>query len=221
MRVAAFRVVLRTRCDLIQSDERFGQKFRARLRKAVEQLAGSLACADRRLAGQQHIAGVQSLRHQHGGNAGFLIACDDRPLNRRRAAPARQERAVDVDAAARRNVEHGLRQQLAVGNDDDDLGSKLTQARLLLLFFERIRLKDRDAVRESKLLDRRRGQDLLAALRLIRLRVDRRDLMTGVQKRLKARYGKIRRAHENNAHYFSPSCGISTSTYSSTFSMNR
>ena len=128
---------------------------------------------------------------------------------------------MDVDAAARRNVEHGLRQQLAVGNDDDDLGRQLTQTRLLVLVFERIRLKDRDAVREGKLLDRRRGQDLLAALRLVRLRVDRRDLMSSVQKRLKARHREIRRAHENNAHYSSPSCGISTSTYSSTFSMNR
>ena len=129
---------------------------------------------------------------------------------------------MDVDAAARRNVEHGLRQQLAIGNDDDDLGSKLTQTRLLLLFFERIRLKDRDAVREGQLLDRGRGQNLLAALRLIRLRVDRRDLMTGVQKRLKARYGEIRRTHENDPHYSSsPSCICSRSTYSSTFSMNR
>ena len=95
------------------------------------------------------------------------------------------------------------------------------QTRLLLLFFERIRLKDRNVMLKRQLLDRGRGQDLLAALRLVRLRVDRRDLMSGVQKRLKARYGEIRRTHENNAHYSSPSCGISTSTYSSTFSMNR
>ena len=49
-----------------------------------------------------------------------------------------------------------------------------------------------------------------------------RNLMSGVQKRLKARYGEIRRTHENDPHYSSsPSCICSTSTYSSTFSMNR
>ena len=221
MRVAAFRVVLRTRGDFGEFFERFGQKLRARLRQTVEQLARGFACADRRFICQQHIAGVQTLRHLHGGDARLFVACDDRPLNGGRAAPARQKRAVDVDAAVRRNVEHRLGQQLAVGDNDNDLGRQLAQACLLVLVFEGSRLIDRNVMLKRQLLDRGRGQNLLAALRLVRLRVDRRDLMTGIEQRLKARHREIRRAHENNAHYSSPSCGISTSTYSSTFSMNR
>jgi hypothetical protein len=43
------------------------------------------------------------------------VAGLDGAMDRRRAAPARQQRGVDVDAAAARQVEHGLRQDQAVG----------------------------------------------------------------------------------------------------------
>ena len=57
----------------------------------------------------------------------------------------------------------------------------------------------RDAVLLRQHLDRRRGQHLLAALRLIRLGVRRAHLVSRADERLQARHGEIRRAHEDDA----------------------
>ena len=70
---------------------------------------------------------------------------------------------MHVDAAVRRNIEHRLGQQLAVGHHDDDLGCQRTQTRLLIPHFERVRLKDRDIMRERQRFHRRRSENLLAA----------------------------------------------------------
>ena len=43
-------------------------------------------------------------------------------LDRRRAAPARQQRGVQVEAAVARRVEDRLRQDQPVGDDDRDVG---------------------------------------------------------------------------------------------------
>ena len=157
MGVAALCIVLRPRCDVIQFDERFGQKFRTGLCQTVEQLTGGFGFADRGFVRQQHIAGIQTLGHLHGGNTRLFVARDNRPLDRRGTAPARQQRTMHVDAAVRRNIEHRLGQQLAVGHHDDDLGCQRAQTRLLVLIFERIRLKDRDIMRERQRFHRRRG----------------------------------------------------------------
>ena len=55
--------------------------------------------ADGMAALEQHRAGVEALIELHDGHAGFGIAREDRALDRRGAAPARQQRAVDVHAA--------------------------------------------------------------------------------------------------------------------------
>ena len=121
MRVAALAVVLRAGRDAVQFGERAHQKFRACQREPVEQLACGLPRADFGLIGQQHVARIQAFGHLHGGHAGLLVARDHRPLDRRRTAPARQQRAVHVDAPARRDVEHRFWQQLAVRHDDDGI----------------------------------------------------------------------------------------------------
>ena len=221
MGVAALRIVLRTRRDLIQFDERFGQKFRTGQGQTVKKFACGLLLTDLGLVSQQHIAGVQTFRHLHGGNACHFVARDDRPLNRSGAAPARQQRAVHVDAAVRRNVEHCLRQQLAVRHNNNDFRCQLAQTRLLVLIFEGIRLKNRDIMLQCERFHRRCGENLLASLRLIRLGVHGADVMSGVDERLQARHGEVRRAHEYDAHYSSPPCIASGSMYSSTFSVNR
>ena len=65
-------------------------------------------------------------------------------------------------------------------------------------------LEDRGAVRECDFLDRRCGQDLLAAHRLIPAGVNAADLMSGRVKRFQTLGGDIRRSHEQNAHYWFP-----------------
>ena len=62
-------------------------------------------------------------------DAGLGIAVDHRPLDRRGAAILRQQRRVHVDAAARQRLEHGLRQDLAVRDDDRELGARSRAAR--------------------------------------------------------------------------------------------
>ena len=125
----------------------------------------------------------------------------------------------------RRNVKHRLGQQLAVCHYDDNLGCQLTQTRLLVLIFEGIRLENRNIMRECERFHRRCSENLLAALRLIRLGVHGADVMSGIDERLQARHGRhgeVRRAHEYDTHYSSsPPCIASGSIYSSTFSVNR
>ena len=194
-----------------------GQKFRTGLCQTVKKFTCGLLLTDLGLISEQ-----QTLRHLHGGNACHFIARDDRPLNRSGAAPARQQRTVHVDAAVRRNVKHRLGQQLAVCHYDDNLGCQLAQTRLLVLIFEGIRLENRNIMLECERFHRRCRENLLAALRLIRLRVHRADIMSGVDERLQARHGEVRRAHEYDTHYSSsPPCIASGSIYSSTFSVNR
>ena len=50
------------------------------------------------------------------------VAGHDGALDRRGAAPARQLRGVQVEAAEARRLEHGRRQDQAVGDDDGDVG---------------------------------------------------------------------------------------------------
>ena len=52
-------------------------------------------------------AGVHAFVELHDRDAGLGLAVDHRPLDRRGAAILRQERGVDVDAAARQRIEHG------------------------------------------------------------------------------------------------------------------
>ena len=43
-------------------------------------------------------------------------------LDRRRAAPARQQRGVEIEAAEPRRLEDRLRQDQSIGDDDRDIG---------------------------------------------------------------------------------------------------
>ena len=65
----------------------------------------------------EHRPGVQAGLDAERGRAGDLVAVQDGVLHRRRAAPGRQQREVQVDPAVRRHVERGRRQQRAVGDD--------------------------------------------------------------------------------------------------------
>ena len=65
---------------------------------------------------------VQPFAHLHDLDAGLAVAGHDGALDRRGAAPARQQRGVDVDAAEPRRLENGLGQDQAIGDDDGDIG---------------------------------------------------------------------------------------------------
>ena len=71
---------------------------------------------------QQDVAGVEAGVDAHGGDAGDGFAVRDRPLNRRGAAIFREQRGVQVDVAEWREIEHPLRNDAAVADDDDGVG---------------------------------------------------------------------------------------------------
>ena len=98
-------------------------------------------------------------------DAGLGVAGLDRALDRRRAAPARQQRGVDVEAAAARgSVQHPRRQDQAVGGDHQHVGRAPRAAppapprhrRRTAVQAQPARLRHRQAVLEGERLDRRR-----------------------------------------------------------------
>jgi hypothetical protein len=54
-----------------------------------------------------HRTGVETGVHLHDAHSGALVTREQGALDRRRPAPARQQGGVDVDAAERRQLEHG------------------------------------------------------------------------------------------------------------------
>jgi hypothetical protein len=184
--------------------DRVDQGGGAQRRQSREQLAGGLGRADRRRPGQEDRAGVHADVELHDGHASLGATVEDRPLDRRSAAVGRQERAVDVDAAARERVEDGGRQDLAVGHDHAELGAGGRQRGRDVRVPDRARLQDRQAVSLGAALDRRRGHRPAPPGRLVGLGHDQRDLVAGRQHRLEARHREVRRAHEHQPHAASP-----------------
>ena len=111
MRVTGFAVVLRLtgKRAFRHPPDGIAKQRGGILRQTAEQLPGGFAFADCSLALGKHRAGVQSLVHLHDGNAGFPVPGNHRPLDRGRAAPAGQQRAVRVDAAQPGIIQHIFR----------------------------------------------------------------------------------------------------------------
>jgi len=84
--------------------------------------AGGHIGRDRQLFRHGDGAGVQALLHLHDHDAGFFVAGHDRALDRRGAAPARQQRGVQIEAAEFWRIEHVFRQDQAIGHDHRHIG---------------------------------------------------------------------------------------------------
>ncbi len=129
--------------------QRLDQQVAAQFGELVVERLPGLVGRERDRALAEDRSGIQSGVHLHDGDAGFGISGADHGLNRSSAAPAREQRGMNVDRAVRRDVEHRLRQNLPEGGDDVDIG------RPLLEFFDRfgaaklLRLKDRNARRRA------------------------------------------------------------------------
>ena len=81
------------------------------IRGTVPVLRSGWSCyADYEFAFEQHRAGIEPGFHLHDRHAGNRVAGHDRALDRRRTAPARQQRGMDVDASLPRRIEDRLRQ---------------------------------------------------------------------------------------------------------------
>jgi hypothetical protein len=71
---------------------------------------------------EQDRPGVEPFIHLHDGDASRPVTGEERALDRRGSAPARQERCVHVETAARREREQRRRQDQSIGRDNQRCG---------------------------------------------------------------------------------------------------
>ena len=125
-------------------------------------------------------------------------------MHGRRAAVLRQQRRVHVDHTEPGRGENGIGQNLAVGGDDAQIGSKGGQRVDEAAVFQPLGLQNRHARIERAAFHRRIGCFLPAAPRPIGLRHDADHVMPGAEQRVERRHGKCWRAEKDNAqrHHF-------------------
>ena len=99
------------------------QKGGSDLDQPAAQLSQRLARPDGELGPAVDRAGVQAFLQRHQADAGGLVAGEQRPFNRRRATPARQQREVQVDE--RQPGQRMRFDQLAERDHDRELGADL------------------------------------------------------------------------------------------------
>ena len=102
-RIGRQGVVLRRRYEPTfgQLSKRVDDHSTAELRETIMQGAGGLVGRDGDGLGRQHRSGIEPGIHLHDADAGLRVPREQRPLDRRGAAPSGQQGRVDVDAAIR------------------------------------------------------------------------------------------------------------------------
>ena len=156
------------------------------LREFVVQTGRGVDAGNRQAFGEQHVARIQPSVHLHDGDAGLRIARFDGAVNRRCAAPARQQAGVNIEAAKPRLIQHPLRQDQAISRNDHHLrtcGFDLSfgSSRLigkLAIQAQASGLRHGDAVLQRKLFHGRGLQFHAAPGRAVRLREHQSDLKT-------------------------------------------
>ena len=165
----------------------------------VMQTAAGVVGGDGQRVLEEHVAGVEALIHEHDGDAGLAIAIANGGLDGRGAAMTWKERCVDVQAAERWHVEHRTRQNLAVGDDDGDVGTEGLQFIDGVADFQR--LKNAQAGFFGTHFDLWRREHLLAAHGLVRLRDDADDFVLGcVEQPFQGGKADVSGADEEDAH---------------------
>ena len=182
-----------------QAGDGFDHRFRAERGEPVVQAAAGVRGGNRRAHLEQHRAGVEPCFHLHHGDAALRVAGFHRALDRRGAAPARQQRGVAVDAAQARDIEYRLGQDQAIGDHHHQVRAQGRQLRLGLGIAQALRLHDRQAMLQGQVLHRAGHQFLPAAGRPVRLGVDGDDPMWGVEQGLEMLGGEFRGSGEDDA----------------------
>ena len=141
------------------------------------QAGGGVGLADLNRLRQQDRAGIEAGLHLLDLNPGLSIAGHDGTLDRCRATPARQQGAVQVEAAKTRRIKRTLWQDLPEG--DDNRGIKVE--RLELIEYRIILKADRGGNRNpqhfGQLVHRRFLLRLAAPALARRLGIDAHDLV--------------------------------------------
>ncbi len=180
--------------------QRGAQQRSALLSQAIHQRPARLAGRDRQLCLAQNRPGVHARIHQHDCRAGFHVAGEQRAGHRGRAAVARQEGRVHIEAPVARQIEHGLRQDQAIRGHRDHIRLQRGQRGQRIGLPQRAGLLHRQIVGQGKGLDRRSRRLLPAARRFVRACQHPDHLPTcflPLPQRLQDGQCKRRRPHEN------------------------
>ncbi|MNI18977.1 hypothetical protein D3C73_723980 [compost metagenome] len=188
-----------------QGIQRIHNGFAPCQRQGIVQLRGVSIGGNGHHALKQHVAGIQALIHLHDGHARLRVARFNGALNRRRAAPARQQAGVDVQATQARQVQHPLRQDQAIGGHHHHVGRHLFQQRAGLGGFVGItaiqaqaaRLGDGNAGVQRGLLDRAGRQLQATPGGTVGLGHHQGDLVTRGPQGVESDTGEFRRAGKN------------------------
>ncbi len=173
---------------------------RAQFCQPVVHRLGRVGGRDRRALGQQHGAGVESFVHAHGGDAGLSVSREDGAMDGRRAAPARQQRAVDIDAPQHRRIEKAFGQDVAVGDDHGRVEIERLERLRFVVAPQALGRAHRQAERQRALVHRRAALLLAATGGLGRARVDGDHVVTGVDQRAERRHGEFGSAEKAELH---------------------
>ena len=94
--------------------------------QSVVHRARVVGLGDGHAALQDDAPRVDLMAEEEGGDACFLVAMDDGPVDRRRAAVLRQQGGVQIERAQAWHFPNNARQH-AEGNDDLQIGVELAQ----------------------------------------------------------------------------------------------
>ena len=111
---------------------------------------------------------------------------------------------MQIDAAVAGHFQHGLRQNAAISHHHDQFRGKGADSVILAAVPQGAGLEHGRTMRQCDLLDRRRGEHLLAAHGLIAPGVDRADVVARLIQGFQAVRRNVRRPHEQNAHQLFP-----------------
>jgi hypothetical protein len=142
----------------VQLLENVEERYATERGQLVVKRAGVVVRGDGELPLLVDRAGVEAFVHLHDGDPAQRVAGQERPLDRCGAAPARQERCMDVYGSQARHRENRRRHEQSIGDDDEQLGPYFAQAALDVRGLQRGRLVDLAAPLERQLLDRTRRQ---------------------------------------------------------------
>ena len=133
-------------------------------------------------------------------DAGLGVAREDRPLDRRRAPPARQQREVQVHEPVRQRVEQRGREQLPERDHHAERRRPIARTSSTTSPRLRGRAHRRGRARRGRLHRARHRCSLAAAAPAVGLGDDERDVVPGRVQRAQRRHRVGGRAEEDDAH---------------------
>ena len=162
----------------LEPAQRAHHQVGAEPRQHIVKLARGHVGTDRHPLGHGDGAGIEAFVHPHDGDAGLGVAGHDGAVDRRGAAPARQQRGVQIEAAERHRFQDRLGKDQAIGDHDRRLGAMGAKALRRFGRPQRIGGQHREAEAPGLALDRARLLLHAAAGRLGGRGIDRGNLVT-------------------------------------------